>query len=168
MKPISLNDLPSKLDNDLKTKIINTISKLHCEDSEGAIQVSESYDINIEEESWRPKSPLIKCPVWYSDILKSVPLSGLLFLAPEPEDRFLEEHSFLELTGWEHVLELYPFFIPEMVDHKHYPIAWSGYGYLVIKHDSTPVDPIYRWDGSAMEFNQAFNSFSDLLDSVQR
>ncbi|EDM25974.1 hypothetical protein LNTAR_19292 [Lentisphaera araneosa HTCC2155] len=160
------NNLSPQVTPELNNKIIDTINKISCEDEPGTIQVSENYDIKIEDENWKPNSPLVICPEWYSSILKSLPLSGLFFLAPEPEEKYMEEHEFLELTGWENVLEYYPFFIPDMVNSKHYPIASSGYGYLVINHDSTPNDPIYRWDGSAMEYQKAFNSFSDLLDSI--
>ena len=151
----------------MREKLIATIQKLNCDNEPGTIQTSENYDIHINEKEWSPQSPLIKCPSWFSNILKSVPLSGLFFLAPEPEEQYMEEHTFLELTGWENVLENYPFFIPDMVNAKHYPIAESGYGYLVIEHNSSYNDPIYRWDGSGMEYQKAFNSFSDLLDSIE-
>ena len=161
---MSINQLPTEFSGELKNKILASVEKLNCEEDPGVIQVSESYEIHVDDENWSSNSKLIKCPAWYSSILKSVPLSGLFFWAPEPEEGDREEHIFLDLPGWTNVAEMYPFFVHEMHKHNHYPIASSGYGYLVIGEKSTPNDPIYRWDGSGMCFEQAFENFSNLLD----
>jgi len=170
MKALSPNDLPEDFSDDLKAKIISAARRLDCGDTPGVIQTSEDYNITVDDENWVAGAPLMRCPSWFANIQKSVPLTDLYFLAASPDidysDEYLEEHIFLELPGWKQVADDYPFFVELMHTSGHYPIASSGFGYLVIGADSSPKDPIYRWDGSGMNFKEAFKDFESLLDSA--
>jgi len=133
----------------------------------GKVQAEENYDAVIVDDEWKTDLELLRCPDWLSAILKSIPLSGLYFEAPVPDDEFDEEHLFLPLSGWPSVAEDYPFFVPEFLKRGDYPIASSGYGYLVVKANGSAEDPIDRWDGSAMEVQTAFESFGELVRSMK-